>query len=734
MENTQSTKPTIPPFFNAVEPEKTTLREWIWLAVIILIAAFLRLWRIDQNGTGNSYYAACVRSMLMNWHNFFFVSFDPAGFVTVDKPPVSLWIQTAFAKLLGYRGFILILPQVLEGIGALALVYHLVRRRFGPWAALFSALLVAISPVSVAVDRYNNTDACLVLVLLFAAWAFLKAVETGSRPVLYLALILVGVGFNTKMMAAFVALPAFYLTYFTGAPFPWFKRLWTLFVGTIILLVVALSWPLAVDLTPPEQRPFVGSTQDNSMVSLSLGWNGFQRLLALGRRGFPRRPGFPNNRAAAIPNPATPAPGGSTTPQGNLASTSSPHNPMGPATQGAGPATQGLGRRGGGFMGSGTPGPLRLADKIMAGQVTWFMPLALLGFGSASRRSPWTWPLSPLHQNLVFWLAWLLTYAMVFSFMRGAMHPYYLVLMVPAFASLTGIGVGALWLDFQGGKKFLIPGLLLTAAWQAHIVFQYPDWRPQILPLLLLGAALSVAGLYSGSIPPDKAPAFREWIPSSLALGLCSLFLCPVFWALTPILGSGQPVEADPDLLSGPRGAGAFRGFEMNLDTAKLLGFLRAHRQGEQYLVVAQNSQLVAPIIIQTGEPAIAIGGFMGGDPIVTANQFARMVQEGRFRYMLLPDPNPNQGRPGPGNGRNFGGNAGGFGGFGFGRGGAQADIAKWVREHGKPVDPSLWKPALPPAPAAPQTQAGGQGFPGNFRGRGGLANLQLYDLRPDKG
>ncbi len=700
------------------------LREWLLLAVIILAAAFMRLWRIDQNGTGNPYYAACVRSMLMNWHNFFFVSFDPVGFVTVDKPPVSLWIQTAFAKLLGYRGFSLILPQVLEGLGALVLVYHLVRRRFGSWAALASALVMAFSPVSVAVDRYNNTDACLVLVLLLAAWALIHAVETGSRRFLYLALVLVGVGFNTKMMAAFVVLPAFYLAYHAGVKLHWFKRLWALFIGTLILLIVALSWPLAVDLTPPEQRPFVGSTQDNSMISLSLGWNGFQRLLARGRGGRPQRPGFPNN-PAANPTQMGSAPVQATPPQ-EAVSSSSPSPMAGPANPVAGPATQGPGRRGGGFMGNGTPGPLRLADKNLAGQVTWFLPLALLGFWAAARRTPWTWPLSPTHQVLVFWLVWFLTYAAVFSFMRGAMHPYYLVLMVPAIASLAGIGLRALWLDFEEGKRLLPLGLLLTAAWQSFIVFQYPDWRSLLLPILLLGVAISIGGLsYLGS----KSPKI-SWLKVLGGLGLCSLFLCPLFWALTPILGSGQSVEANPDLLNGTR-QGMFRGFEQNLNNAKLLDFLRAHRQGEQYLVVAQNSQLVAPIIIQTGEPAVAIGGFMGGDPILTANQFAQMVQEGRFRYMLLNEPNQNQARPGGAANRGFGGNAGGFG--GFGRGGTQADIAKWVREHGKPVDPALWKPALPPAPTAPQ--AGGPGLPGGFGGRrGGLANLQLYDLRPDGG
>jgi len=155
--------------------------------------------------------------------------------------------------------------------------------------------------------------------------------------------------------------------------------------------------------------------------------------------------------------------------------------------------------------------------------------------------------------------------------------------------------------------------------------------------------------------------------------------------------------------------------------------------------VVSQNSQMVAPIIIETGEPAVAIGGFMGGDPILTANQFAEKVKEGLFRYMLLQNPPPNQDRAGA-NGRGFGGNGGGFGGgFGFGRGGGQqAEIAKWVRENGKTVDPALWKPAIPPAQLAGQNptpgQGGAQGFQGGFGGRrGGLAYLQLFDLRPDK-
>ncbi len=716
------------------------IREWICLVAILLVAAALRLWKIDQNGTGNSYYAAAVRSMMINWHNFFFVSFDPVGFVTVDKPPVALWIQTAFAKLFGYRDFTLILPQILEGLCALVLVYHLVRRRFGAGAALFSALVMAFSPVSVAVDRYNNTDACLVLVLLLSAWALSLAAEMGNRKLLYLAFILAGVGFNTKMMAAFVVLPAYYLVYLAGSPTSWFRRLWALATGTLILLVVALSWPLAVDLTPPEQRPFVGSTQDNSMISLSLGWNGFQRLLARGRRGFPRNPRGITPTAAGTRNNGSPNVADS---GANTTTAASPVSTADSNITGAAPASQIPGGRRGGMMNNGTPGPLRLADKNMAGQISWFLPLALLGFWVEARRTRFRFPLTPPHQALALWLGWFLVYAVVFSFMRGAMHPYYLVLMAPPIAALAGIGAKAILSYYQNGRRtYLFLGLILTAAWQAFIVAHYPDWKFQLLPILFLGVGLTLTGIiFLPSLARQKTYS-NQFLPTAMGLGLCALFFCPAFWALTPILGSGQSVEASPDLLTMGNRGGMFQGFGANLNNTKLLAFLNSHHQNEAYLLVSQNSQMVAPIIIKTGEPVVAIGGFMGGDPILTANQFSQKVAEGQFRYMILSNPPENRGQGGGNagvNSRGFGVNAGGFGGgFGFGRmGGSQADIAKWVREHGKPVDPALWKQSIPPPvlTSQPTSQGPGaaQGFPGGFEGRrGGLANLQLYDLRPD--
>ena len=263
------------------------------------------------------------------------------------------------------------------------------------------------------------------------------------------AMALMGIAFNTKMMAAFVVLPAFYSAYLLGAPASWGRKLAHLTYGSLILALFALSWPLAVDLTPPEQRPFVGSTQENSMISLSLGWNGLQRLMrGRGRGAFPGTHPTPTANGAVS--------GVNASPTSNLSQPRANPNPNFRRNGG-----RGRGRGQGGFMGSGEPGPLRLADRNLAGQIAWFLPLALVALLVGWRPAPTRFPLPPVRQNLFLWAGWLVCYWGVFSFMRGAMHPYYLVLMVPAFAALSGIGIRALWVEYQSGNRSLLPLSLL---------------------------------------------------------------------------------------------------------------------------------------------------------------------------------------------------------------------------------------------------------------------------------
>ena len=140
----------------------------------------MNFYQLGQNGYANTYYAAAIRSMLDSWHNFFFVSFDPGGFVTVDKPPLGFWLQAASAKIFGFSPFSILLPQAIAGVLAVLLLYILVKRHFGITAGLLAALALAISPISVVTNRNNTIDSTLVLVLLLGAWTVMRAAETGK--------------------------------------------------------------------------------------------------------------------------------------------------------------------------------------------------------------------------------------------------------------------------------------------------------------------------------------------------------------------------------------------------------------------------------------------------------------------------------------------------------------------------------------------------------------------------
>src|SRR5260221_5849821 len=225
--------------------------------------------------------------MMDNWHNFFFAAYDPGCFTSLDKPPVGFWLQVASAKLFGFTPFSVLLPQALAGVLSVLLLYYLVRRHFGETAGLLAALALALSPISVVTNRNVTIDSTLTLTLLVGAWAALRAAEAGRLRWLLLCAAVVGVGFNVKMLEAYLVVPAFGLLYLLAAPRSIWKRVGHLAIALILLLVISFSWALAVDLTPASQRPHVGSTQDNSEISLALGYNGLQRLLGLGGGGKP---------------------------------------------------------------------------------------------------------------------------------------------------------------------------------------------------------------------------------------------------------------------------------------------------------------------------------------------------------------------------------------------------------------------------------------------------------------
>src|SRR5205807_3316703 len=221
---------------------------------------------------------------------------------TIDKPPVGFWFEVASAKLFGFTPFSVLVPQALAGVLSVLLLYYLVQRHFGVVAGLLAALALALSPISIVTNRNITIDSTLALTLLVGAWAVLRAAETGRLRWLLLSAVIVGIGFNIKMLEAYLVVPAFGLLYLLAAPRSIWKRIGHLAIAGALLLVISLSWVVAVDLIPASQRPYVGSTQDNSELSLALGYNGIQRLLGGFRGGFGR-----GSSANRFPNGAPPS-------------------------------------------------------------------------------------------------------------------------------------------------------------------------------------------------------------------------------------------------------------------------------------------------------------------------------------------------------------------------------------------------------------------------------------------
>jgi 4-amino-4-deoxy-L-arabinose transferase-like glycosyltransferase len=670
-------------------------RSSIWhrlgLTAIMILAAGLHSWRLDQNGYGNEYYAAAVRSMLTSWHNFFFASYDAGGFVTVDKPPLGLWIQAASAWLFGFNGVSLMLPQVVAGFASVALIYYLTRRVFGPTAGLVAALTLALTPISIASNRSNILDPLLVFAMLLAAWATTLAAERASLRLLLLGFGLVGVAFNIKMMQAYLVLPALYLLYLLGARLNWHKRLLHLSLASLLLVAVSLSWAVVVDLTPAENRPYIGSSQANSVLELATGYNGLKRIF--GGEGPGPGPG----------GPATIANGG----PGQIARAPSP--PGGPVEVPLGGAP--IGGPGDGVFDGGGPGLLRLYERELGGQASWLLPMALFGMvATAWQRRPGL-PLDHRHAALVLWGGWLLACAVAFSMASGIFHSYYLVTLAPPLAALVGAGMVTMWRDYRQHRVrgWLLPmALLTTAALQVIVLLPFPQWSAWLAPIVVSASLMVTGALVLCRLARTKT---RRWLPTAAALALLALFIAPGVWSATPVLarGSGLLPFAGPDLLNPQMPFGPTHGMEQS-GSSKLIDYLRANRNGERYLVAMSSAGEASPMIIQTGEAVMAMGGFSGSDSILTPQKLADLVRSRAVRYFLLHDiPEFGPGSSPPGGGIVL------FAGMG--------PVQEWVQSNCKKVSAELWRDE--PAAGAIQPRPG---QPPDMRIGPGSEGMQLYD------
>jgi len=568
----------------------SVLRQRLALFGILLLAVLMDFYQLGQDGFG-LYYPPAVRSMMDNWHNFFFAAYDPGGFTSIDKPPVGFWLQVLSAKIFGFNTVSILLPQALAGVLSVLLLYSLVRRHFGVVAGLIAALVLAISPVSVVTNRNETIDSTLALCLLIGAWAVLRAAETGRLRWLLLTAVIVGIGFNIKMLEAYLVVPAFGLLYLLAAPTSIRKRVLHLALALLVLLVVSFSWVLAVDLTPASQRPYIGNTQDDSELSLALGYNGIQRLAG--------------------------------------------------SAQGAGTSEPTQLRL--------------FTQQPLAGQESWLLPLAMLGLVALARPwRPRPQEDRKVHA-LLLWGMWLLTMGIFFSVASFFHEYYLTVMApaVAALCGI-GLVVMWRDYRRSGWRGWLLPAaLLLTGALQILLLNSYPAWGRWMIPLLIVSCVLAAGVLISARLPthlPGSKQVARLLRPA-LAVGLVALLLAPTIWAALPIL---QRTEADLPL-AGPaqRGKGAglavqgaggpnqavqlggfvvSNGGQLTADPA-LVRYLEGH-QGHARVLVATSVHADA-LILATNEPVMPLT-----HPL-TPGELTALVTGGTVRFFLLPGENP---------------------------------------------------------------------------------------------
>ncbi|MCY8698676.1 glycosyltransferase family 39 protein [Bacillus spizizenii] len=683
-----------------------TKRFDVVLILILLTAAFLNAYNIWQDDTANQYYLAAVKSMTQSFHNFFYASFDPSGFVTVDKPPVVLWIQTIFALIFGVHTWSVIIPQALAGVGSVFLLYRMIKPTFGIGAARIAALVMALTPIAVAVSRTNNIDSMLVFTLLLGSSCLLRAVKQGKLVWLLTAFALIGLAFNMKMMQAFMVLPAFVLFYLIATRISLKKKIGSLILSLVLLTGLSLSWAVVVDSTSSSSRPYVGSSQTNSVLELAFGYNGTERLLGqttgLARSDMNTDGGrnMQNNSTMQPPNSNGSSFSGnsksdeSTANQnGNQSFGNNSQGPQPPSAQngvsngggtpptgGNGPGNGGPGGGGGKSMnkfGTGDAGPLRLFQSALSGQISWMLPFALIGLLGGiinwyrDRRGQATEV-----KETIFWVAWLVPVAGFFS-VAGFFHHYYLIMLAPPIAALSGIGWHTMYRLYKNNKdwaSYLLPAaVLITAAFQVYILSAYTSqigsvWM-YVLGLLGLGITLALLML-------KRSHPFSQQLT---IISLCILLLTPIYWSATPLLYGGNSVlpESGPQLKSSANGGNMF---SSEVDTG-LLSYLRKHNTGEEYLFATLTTVTAAPYIIHENESVMAMGGFNGTDPILTVTELKKLVKEGKVKYFLLS--------------RNNSGNS---------------ELVSWIKKNGKEISSDEYSSSSSSLNSSQQGMRGGPG------------------------
>jgi 4-amino-4-deoxy-L-arabinose transferase-like glycosyltransferase len=690
------------------------------LLAILVLAAVLYSWNLSASSL-NSFYSAAVLSGTQSWKAWFFGSLDAGNFITVDKPPFALMIMSLSCRVFGFGTWQMMAPMVAAALGTIWILHSSVKRVFGHPAAAVAALVLALTPITVAINRDNNPDTTLVLLMVAGAALGLRATRDGRLLPLLGSAVCFGLAFNTKMLQAYIALPAVFAVYLYASRLGWAKKVRDLLLATVALAVASFWWAAAVSLVPAGDRPYIGGSTDGSAWDLIMGYNGLGRVLG-------------------------------------------------------GEGNGGGGGGGGGGTFAGTAGLGRMFNDILGGQISWLLPfagIALVGGLVLCGRAPRT---DPTRAALVLWGGWTVLHYLTFSMAEGTMHPYYTTALAPGIAALTGAGGVLLLRAFRGPDArwvWVLPaGLAVTAVWAVVLLRRAADWNGWLWPAVAVVMALAVAGLFvfrSGNRARLGSANRARLLTASVAAAVVAALAGPAAYAVAEPLaaagggpggggmggtnptagpstgsggfgggpgggrggfggtqggpnaeaggqaggfpgggqapgGNGEPPQggfpgngqdagrqgsANGEFPGGgqaeggngaapggtgdqPGGTGGFGGGGGmgGTTSSALVSYLEKHQDGAKWLLAVSNSQGAAQLIVSTGKPVISMFGFTGSDKAMTLAKLKELVRKGELHYIQL---------------------GGGMGGGMGGNNTLNSQITAWVEKNGTAVKESAY-------------------------------------------
>lgn len=661
--------------FTGPEDDPRWARPTMW--GILLLATALYAWNLTSI-TGNTFYDAAVYSGTKSWKAFFFGALDSGSFITVDKPPFALWVMGLSARVFGYGTWQLMLPMVAAGTGSVALLYRSVKRDFGAVAGTISALVLTLTPITVAITRDTNPDPILVLLMMLGAVALLKAVRNGRLMPLVWSAVAIGFAFNTKMMQAYVVLPAFFVVYLWATNVSLGKRIRNLAVATVALIVSSAWWMVIVDLIPASSRPYIGGSTDNTVWDLVIGYNGFGRIFG---------------------------------------------------------ASSSVGSQGNGASFGGSSGLYRMFNEIMGGQISWLIPFAAIALvaGLVLRgRAPRT---DAKRAALMLWGGWFVFHYLTFALAEGTFHPYYVTAMAPGIAALAGAGGVMLYRAFREGAAakwaWVLPVAIAASSIWAVVLLQRVSGSGTVYTVaeIVVAAAgvASVLGLLVGRFTR------RHRLMGFAALAaVVALLAGPAAYSVSAATsstngtnptagpstgggmggggggmggsssakgkmgsapsGSGKTGQKPPSGGTAPSGTGSSTGKTGTTEagtesgskstsesgtqsagggmgggtqvSSEMITYLKKHQDGATWLLAVSTDQTASSIILESGQPVISMGGWSGSDNAMTLAKLKALVKSGKLHYIIVSSD---------------------------GGQGTNSAIATWVKAHGTAVKSSAY-------------------------------------------